>query len=44
MNPTDKKIPPIFFGGKMVLKVDFEIRTLPTSGSMKVRHLHLRHH
>ena len=24
MNPTDKKIPPIFFGGKMDLKVDFE--------------------
>jgi hypothetical protein len=28
MNPTDKKIPPIFFGGKMDLKSDFEIRTL----------------
>jgi hypothetical protein len=30
MNPTDKKIPPIFFGGKMDLKVDFEIRNLLT--------------
>jgi len=27
MNPIDKKIPPIFFGGKMDLKSDFEIRT-----------------
>jgi hypothetical protein len=44
MNPTDKKIPPIFFGGKMDLKVDFEISLMPTFESMKVRHLHLHHH
>jgi hypothetical protein len=28
MNPTDKKIPPIFSGGKIDLKVDFQIRSL----------------
>jgi hypothetical protein len=44
MNPTDKKIPPIFFGGKMDLKVDFEIRTLLTSGSKTSHHPRPRHH
>lgn len=43
MNPTDKKIPPIFFGGKMDLKVDFEIRTLPTFGSMREHRPHLHY-
>ena len=43
MNPTDKKIPPIFFGGKMDLKGDFGIRTLPTFGSMKSHHPRPRH-
>jgi len=44
MNPTDKKIPPIFFGGKMDLKVDFEIRTLRVFESKTSHHLHPRHH
>jgi hypothetical protein len=43
MNPTDKKIPPIFFGGKMDLKGDFQIRTLQVSGSNSLHHPHLRH-
>lgn len=44
MNPTDKKIPPIFFGGKMDLKVDFEISLMPTFENMREHHPRSRHH